>query len=109
MKPDEARGQIQGLIRQKISGILTDEQKEKLKELPEASQSEQRKPGTVWVLSPDGKPTPVSIVLGITDGTFSEVMSGDLKEGGEVIVEETSAKKPQSSTGAPPLMRGIGR
>ncbi len=109
MKPDEARGQIQSLIRQKISGILTDEQKQKLKELPEASQTEQRKPGTVWVLSLDGKPTPVSIVLGITDGTFSEVMSGDLKEGGEVIVEEVSGKKTQSPAGAPPLMRGIGR
>jgi HlyD family secretion protein len=60
-------------------------------------------------LSPEGKPTPVSIVLGITDGTFSEVMSGDLREGGEVIVEETSGKKTQSQTGAPPVMRGIGR
>jgi HlyD family secretion protein len=109
MKPDEAKGRIQGLIRQKISGILTDEQKQKLKELPETSQSEQRKPGTVWALSPDGKPAPVSIVLGITDGAFSEVISGDLREGGEVIVEETSGKKAQSSAGAPPLMRGIGR
>jgi HlyD family secretion protein len=109
MKPEEARGRIQGLIRQKISGILTDEQKQKLKELPDSSQSEQGKPGTVYVLSPDGKPAPVSIVLGITDGTFSEVMSGNLKEGGEVIVEETSTKKTQSQAGAPPLMRGIGR
>ncbi len=109
MKPEEARGRIQGLIRQKIGGILTDEQKQKLKELSESSQAEQGKPGRVWVLSSEGKSTPVSIILGITDGTFSEVMSGDLKEGGEVIVEETSGKKTQSQAGAPPLMRGIGR
>ena len=44
MKPEEARSRIQGLIRQKIIGILTDEQKQKLKELPESSQG-QRKPG----------------------------------------------------------------
>jgi HlyD family secretion protein len=109
MKPEEARGRIQGLIRQKIGGILTDEQKQKLKELSESSQAEQRKPGRVWILSSEGKPTPVSIVLGITDGTFSEVISGDLKEGREIIVEETSGKKTQSQAGAPPLMRGIGR
>jgi HlyD family secretion protein len=109
MKPEEARGRIQGLIRQKIGAILTDEQKQKLKELSESSQAEQGKPGRVWVRSSEGKATPVSIVLGITDGTFSEVLSGDLREGAEVIVEETSGKKTQSQAGAPPLMRGIGR
>lgn len=60
--------------------------------------------GRVWILSPAGKPTPLSIVLGITDGTFSEVISGDLQEGGEVIVEETSTKKGQSQTGTVPFM-----
>jgi HlyD family secretion protein len=107
MKPEEARGRIQGLIRQKIAGILTDQQIQKLKELPESSQSE-RKTGRVWILSPERKPTPVSIVLGITDGTFSEVISGDLREGGEVIVEETSGKKSTGQSSAPqPSMRGI--
>jgi len=110
MKPEEARGQIRSLIRQEISGILTDEQKQKLKELSESSQAEQGKPGRVWVLSSEGKSTPVSIVLGITDGTFSEVMSGDLREGAEVIVEETSGKKGTAqSSASQPLMRAPGR
>jgi HlyD family secretion protein len=109
MKPEEARDRIRGLIRQKISGILTDEQKQKLMQLSDSSQPEQGKSGRVWILSSEGKPTPVSIILGITDGTFSEVMSGELREGGEVIVEEVSGKKTQSQTGASPLMRGIGR
>ncbi len=107
MKPEEARSRIQGLIRQKITGILTGEQNQRLKELPESSQAE-RKPGRVWILSPEKKPTPVSIVLGITDGTFSEVMSGNLREGEEVIVEETSGKKGAGQSSAPqPSMRGI--
>jgi HlyD family secretion protein len=101
MKPEEARVRIQGLIRQKISAILTDEQKKKLKEQSQSSQAEERKPGKVWVLSKERKPSPVSIVLGITDGTFSEVMAGDLQEGTEVIVEETSNKKSQSSSPSP--------
>jgi HlyD family secretion protein len=108
MKPEEARSRIQGLIRQKITGILTDEQKQKLKEQSGSSQAEQGKPTKVWILSPAGKPTPLSIVLGITDGTFSEVISGDLREGTGVIVEETSTKKSQSSSPSP-FGRGMGR
>jgi HlyD family secretion protein len=101
MKPEEAKVRIQGLIRQKIGAILTDEQKKKLKEQSQSSQAEQGKPARVWILSPAGKPTPLSIVLGITDGTFSEVISGDLREGVGVIVEETSTKKSQSSSPSP--------
>jgi HlyD family secretion protein len=101
MKPEEAKVRIQGLLRQKIGAILTDEQKQKPKELAQSSQAEQRKPAKVWILSKERKPTPVSIVLGITDGTFSEVVTGDLQEGMEVIVEETSTRKSQSSSPSP--------
>ena len=66
----------------------------------------QGRPGRVWVLSQEGKPITVSIVLGITDGTFTELISGDLREGGEVIVEEISNKKGQRTTGTPPFMGG---
>jgi len=79
-------------------------------EQAKSAQGDQGRPGRVWVLSPEGKPTPVPITLGITDGTFSEVIAGNLREGAEVIVEQTSGKKgsAQSST-APPGMRGMGR
>jgi len=74
---------------------------QKVGEKGKSSEGDQGRPGKVWVLSKGGKPTPVSIVLGITDGTFSEVMSGDLQEGMEVIVEETSSKKAQSGASSP--------
>jgi len=109
-KPEEARGKIQSLLRQKIVGLLTEEQKRKYLERSSSSmeRGEQGRPGRVWVLSPEGKPIPASIVLGITDGTFSEVMAGDLREGTEVIVEETTGKKNQSGSN-PPFMRGMGK
>jgi HlyD family secretion protein len=69
---------------------------------------EERRPNRVWVLSPEGKLIPISIVLGITDGTFSEVVSGELKEGMEVIVEEISKKRGQSTTPSP-FTRGLGK
>jgi HlyD family secretion protein len=104
IKPEEARVRIQGLIRQKIGGILTDEQKQKLREMSQSPQAEERKSGRVWVLSKERKPVPVSVVLGITDGTFSEVIAGDLREGMEVIVEETSNKKGPTQSSGPPFM-----
>jgi HlyD family secretion protein len=45
---------------------------------------------TVWVLGDDGKPKAVPVTLGITDGVMTEVTSGDLKEGQEVIVASVS-------------------
>jgi HlyD family secretion protein len=69
-----------------------------------SSQTKEVKPGRVWVLSSEGKPVPISIDLGITDGTYSEVVAGGLREGMEVIVEEMTKGKSQSSS--PPLPFG---
>ncbi len=47
---------------------------------------------SIWVLS-DEKPRQVEIVLGITDNENTEVVSGDLKEGMEVIVDAMTRKE----------------
>ena len=100
-KPEEASIRIRALIRQKIWGILTGEQRKKLNEMGQAQQKEQGRPARVWTLSQENKAIPAQIVVGITDGTFSEVMSGDLRDGSEVIVEEILDKKARASTPVP--------
>ena len=40
---------------------------------------------TVYVLGPDGNPAPVSVVVGESNGSVTEVTGGDLREGQEVI------------------------
>jgi HlyD family secretion protein len=42
--------------------------------------------GRVWVLDPDGKPKQITVQVGITDGTSTEVVAGDLTEQQSVIV-----------------------
>jgi len=42
--------------------------------------------GRAWVLGEDGKPQPLSLKLGISDGTLTEVLSDTLKDQREVIV-----------------------
>lgn len=52
----------------------------------------------VWVLA-DGKPRRVPVTVGISDGTYTELKSGELAESAEVIVDMTgNAKK----SGTPP-------
>jgi HlyD family secretion protein len=43
----------------------------------------------VWVLR-EGKPLPISVTVGVTDGRLSEVTGGDLQEGVSVITEALS-------------------
>jgi len=92
-KPEEAQARIRALLGQKIWGLLTEEQRTKWSEMAQSSKRERGKPGRVWILSKENKPIPIEIVVGVTDGTFSEVVSGDLREGMEVIVEEISSRK----------------
>jgi len=95
-----------GEIEEKEKGALSKGQQ--LSGSAKSSQGEGKLAGRVWVLSPEGKPKPISIVLGITNGSFSEVVSGDLREGTEVIVEEGSNKKGGSQSGSRgPSMRGF--
>ena len=51
----------------------------------------------------------VPVTIGISDGTFSEVTSGDLREGQEVIVESSSrpARRRPSATGQSSMPRFI--
>jgi HlyD family secretion protein len=49
------------------------------------------RPGpTVWILT-DSNPRRATIAVGITDGAWTEVVSGDIKEGDPVITELTGA------------------
>lgn len=60
--------------------------------------------GRVWV--PDeanDKPKAVPVRLGLSDGTYTELVAGDLKEGDEVIIglaaDASKARAPQASKG----------
>jgi HlyD family secretion protein len=46
-------------------------------------------PSQAWVVGANGEPKAVAIGIGITDGIYAEVVSGDLAEGESVIVAST--------------------
>jgi len=48
---------------------------------------------TVYRLGADNQPAPVKLKLGISDGTYSEVLEGELKIGDALVVKDTAANK----------------
>ena len=89
-------------IREKITLILNDEQKKKYVEI--AAEQAGRAParGRVWITGSDGKPQAVQVRLGLSDGTTTEVIGGDLKEGQEVLTGVIGAgQKGAAPTTAP--------
>ena len=99
-KPEEASVKIQTLIREKLKGILTEDQKRKLERVRRLSPERRGSREGSGLFRRTGRRLPVSVVIGITDGTFSEIISGDLSEGTEVIVGE-SGEKQRGEPGTP--------
>jgi HlyD family secretion protein len=61
----------------------------------------------VWVLGPDGTPQPRRIKVGLTDGTATEVVEGELREG-EVVVTGQNVAAGQSASGGQQSAPGFG-
>ena len=71
------------------------------KQSPSEVQGE--KGASVWVLSEEN-PQRIRIATGISDGTLTEITSGDLKEGQDVIVESLEKPKKNGQSSGPPRM-----
>jgi HlyD family secretion protein len=69
-----------------------------------SSQDDQGKEGqgTVWVLQ-GSLVKPVRVHTGLTDGTFTEVQSPELEEGGRVVLGELSKEETSGSTAVSPF------
>jgi HlyD family secretion protein len=86
--------------------MLTDAQRQQYEELLKNSErqrdegSAQGRPARVWIRHADGMPQPIALTVGISDDSSTEVLSGDLQEGQEVITGILASAKPASA--APP-------
>ena len=53
---------------------------------------------TVYVLGPDGAPAPVRVVVGESNGSETEIVGGDLREGQQVITARLAAGQVQDKS-----------
>jgi HlyD family secretion protein len=104
------RKRIRAESREKIRAILTPEQQKKYDALAAAQEGAAGATGAggsagrVFVLGPDGKPKAVAIVTGASDGSYSELLQGDLQPGQEVLTGQTGATQ-RSTGGQAPRLR----
>jgi HlyD family secretion protein len=79
-------------MREQVTAILTPEQKQKFDEMNAESAGRRTAgattAGRIFIMD-GGKPKEMSVRAGMTDGTMTEIISPDLKEGMEVIVGTT--------------------
>lgn len=57
----------------------------------------QQKGAGVWIIE-NGKPKRTSVSTGVSDGSYTELISGEIKEGQEVIVESLKTKQKSGNT-----------
>ncbi len=62
--------------------------------------------GIVWKLLPDKTLQPVQVRLGVTDFTFTAMISGNLKPGDELVIGQASATATAANRAASPLGGG---
>jgi HlyD family secretion protein len=101
------RGRMRTGVREKIRAILTPEQQKKFDALQPAQDGAPpaATAARVYVPGPDGKPQAVTIMVGLSDGTYSEVVSGDLKAGQDVFVGTASGAGGRASGPGGPRLR----
>src|SRR5262245_14332898 len=69
-----------------------------------------QRPGVVFVLDALQKPQPRKALLGITDGSATEVISGEIQSGDMVIIgDNTQTGQAANTATPPPFLGGIGR
>ncbi len=73
-------------LRERISEILTPEQRVRYLEIVAEAGSRQSARGRVFVLDESGKPRAVQVRTGLTDGSFTEVSAESIREGDTVVI-----------------------
>jgi HlyD family secretion protein len=107
--PAERRRQSERLraeSRTRIAEVLTAEQRVKYESMTAGSgrgRAGAVTSGRLWLLV-EGKPQAVPVRLGLTDGTSTEIVSGEVQEGTEVLIGvsgESGKGRPQQPTKGP--------
>jgi len=64
-------------------------------------------PGRVWVLDPEGQPSPISLRLGVSDGKATEVLKGEIQAGSDIILGYEEGSEPKASRASRPFGMGL--
>jgi HlyD family secretion protein len=94
-------GRLRAQARNEIAAILNDEQRKRYEALASEQRGVATTRGTVWVADGTRAPKAVNVRLGISDGSFTELLGGELKEGDAVIIGGGAGAKAETKSNAP--------
>jgi len=95
-------GRLRAQSRSQITEILNAEQRVKYDAMVAGQQGIATRRGTVWTTDSAGKPKAINVRLGISDGSYTELLDGELKVDDDIIVgiAGSSAKGAPSKGGS---------
>jgi len=91
-----AVGAMRENSRKQVEALLDARQRERYREILQRRQQSPTRRAQVWVVDGAGALAPVGIGVGITDGTVTELVRGDLTEGQPVVIGQSRGAPAQS-------------
>jgi HlyD family secretion protein len=94
--PDDIRAELEQVRQESIkavSAILNQGQREKLRKAAVSRAANPLARGRIWVLDKGGTPVPMDLITGISDGSFTEIVRGNLEAGQEIITGESGQNR----------------
>jgi HlyD family secretion protein len=83
----------------RLNGALTPDQRARLAALRAGGSGRGGQPGTVWVMDAEGPPRSVAVRTGITDGTVTEILSGQIEPGATLVIGQDRAGSAAAAAG----------
>lgn len=97
VEQDEIRRAVTAMrknSRLQVEALLDERQRERYREIQQRRKQSQTRRAQVWIVDGAGALTPVDVAIGISDGTVTELVRGDLKEDQRVVIGQTRAAAP---------------
>lgn len=94
---DEIRTALRAMresSRKRIEPLLTETQRRKYRDIIRRREQDPTRRGQLWTLNGAGELVPVGVALGISDGSVTELVRSELKEGASVVVGRLKAPDP---------------
>jgi multidrug efflux pump subunit AcrA (membrane-fusion protein) len=85
-----AIAQIRRQMTQKLEALFDPEQKRLYSQLTVQAAASQGTRGRVWKVGQEGSPVPANVMIGISDGSRTEILRGEIEPGDQVIVGQSA-------------------
>ena len=88
-----AIAQLRRQMTQKLEALFDPEQKRLYHQLTAEAAASRGVRGRVWTVGPEGSPVSANVMIGISDGSRTEILRGEIEPGDQVIVGESAVTR----------------